>query len=430
MDPNILYAIAIVICVILSAIFSSIETAVSFTNTIRMKTYAEDGNKKAQTALYIFENFDKALTAILICNNIVNLGCSSIATILCLNLFGDAGAAISTGITTLLVLTFGEIIPKCLAKEYSESFVFKFAGFLKGLMIILTPFIFVFIKIKGLALKATGGKEDSPDVTEDELKSLVETIEEQGVLEETEREMVQSVLDFDEKTAIEILTPRVDVTAIDIDDDFETIKDLVFENRYSRIPVYEDTIDHIVGILHTRDFLEELANNQTPDIKKLIQPAYFIFNTQKLSKILSDFKCKKLHIAIVTDEYGGTLGIVTMEDLIEEIVGEIWDEDEEIQRLFTKIGSDEYLVSCDMALIDMMELLDVNCKNLDSESLTVGGLILDSFGTVPKKGDSFIFHGLQIIVREVSSQRVVRAIVKKLETPADENDEESKKDNE
>ena len=158
LDPNILYAVAIVICVLLSALFSSIETAVSFTNTIRMKSYAENGNKKAKTALYILDHFDKALTAILICNNVVNLGCSSIATVLCLNLFGDAGAAISTGITTLLVLTFGEIIPKCLAKEYSERFVFKLGGLLKVLMIILTPVIFIFVKIKELALMMTGGK--------------------------------------------------------------------------------------------------------------------------------------------------------------------------------------------------------------------------------------------------------------------------------
>lgn len=415
MDPNIIYAVAIVICVFLSAIFSSIETAVSFTNTIRMKNYAENGNKKAKTALYILDHFDKALTAILICNNLVNLGCSSIATVLCLNLFGDAGAAISTGIVTLLILTFGEIIPKCLAKEYNEAFVFKLGGLLKGLMIILTPVIFIFVKIKELALMITGESKEQPDVTEDELKSLVETIEEQGVLEETEREMVQSVLDFDEKTAIEILTPRVDVSAIDIEDDFNTIKDLILENRYSRIPVYEDTIDNIIGILHTRDFLEELAKNETPDVRNLIQPAYFIFNTQKLSKILSEFKRKKLHIAVVTDEYGGTLGIVTMEDLIEEIVGEIWDEDEEIERMFTKIGDNEFLVSGDMELEDMLELFDIDSRNLDNENQTVGGLILDQFGTTPQKGDNFIFMGLKISVREVNGQRIKRALVKQVE---------------
>ncbi|MDD6225616.1 MAG: hemolysin family protein [bacterium] len=429
MDPNIIYAVAIAVCVMLSAFFSAIETAASFTNTIRMKNYAENGNKKAKTVLYILDHFDKSLTAILICNNVVNLSCSSIATLLCLNLFGDAGAAISTGATTLLVLTFGEIVPKCLAKEHCDAMMLRLGGFLKGITIILTPLIFIFIKIKELAIFVTGGSQQAPDVTEDELKSLVETIEEQGVLEESEREMVQSVLDFDEKTAIEILTPRVDVTAIDVDDDFKTIKEIVFENRYSRIPVYEDTIDHIIGILHTRDFVEELANGKTPDIRKLIQPAYFIFNTQKLSNILSEFKRKKLHIAVVTDEYGGTLGIVTMEDLIEEIVGEIWDEDEEIECMSTKIGDDEFILSCDMSVEDMLELFEMDAKNLENENLTVGGLILDAFGTVPKQGDSFEFHNLKIIVREVNSQRVVRAIVKRLPDKDKEENKEEKNEN-
>ena len=204
------------------------------------------------------------------------------------------------------------------------------------------------------------------------------------------------------------------VSAIDIDGDLDKITDSIFENRYSRVPVYKNTIDNIVGILHTRDYLEELAKGETPDINKLIQPAYFIFNTQKLSNILNDFKRKKLHIAIVTDEYGGTLGIVTMEDLIEEIVGDIWDEDEEIESQFTKIGSDEYLVSCDMALEEMLELFEIDAKKVDNESITVGGLILDTFGTVPKKGDSFVFENLKISVRDVTSQRVVRALVKNI----------------
>lgn len=423
LDPNIIYAVAIVICIILSALFSSIETAVSFTNTIRMKHAADNGNKKAKTALYIFEHFDKALTAILICNNVVNLGCSSLATVLCMNLLGDVGAAVSTGVTTLLVLTFGEILPKCLAKEHSEKFVYALGGFLKALMIILTPIIFIFVQIKKIALKIVGEKEEEPEVTEDELKSLVETIEEQGVLEESESEMVQSVLDFDEKTVIEILTPRVDVSAIDIDDDLDKITESIFENRYSRVPVYKDTIDNIVGILHTRDFLEELAKNETPDINTLIQPAYFIFNTQKLSNILNEFKRKKLHIAIVTDEYGGTLGIVTMEDLIEEIVGDIWDEDEEIESQFTKIGNDEYIVSCDMSLDEMLELFEIDAKKVDNESITVGGLILDTFGTVPKKGDSFEFENLKISVRDVTSQRVLRALVKSTGNISDKTEE-------
>ena len=331
METNIIMGVVIFLLVLLSALFSSLETAFSFVNKIRIQQSAEDGNKRAKNAQYIIEHFDNALTAILICNNAVNLGCSSIATVLCLNLFGDVGSAIATGATTLLVLTFGEVIPKCLAKENCDSFSLSTAGFLKGLTILLSPLVFVFIKLKSFALKLSGGRNDAPSVTENELKYIVESIEEEGVLEESESEMVRSALDFDETTAEEILTPRVDVVFINIEDSPEKIKESIIENRYSRIPVFENTTDNIVGILHTRDYLEALADGTVPNLRELLQTPYFIFKTQQLSKILSHFKRTKVHLAIVTDEYGGTLGIVTMEDLLEEIVGEIWDEDEEIE---------------------------------------------------------------------------------------------------
>ncbi|MBQ1381300.1 MAG: HlyC/CorC family transporter, partial [Ruminococcus sp.] len=331
MDANIIMGVVILLLVLLSALFSAMETAFSFVNKIRMQQSAADGNRRAKNAQYIIEHFDNALTAILICNNVVNLGCSSIATVLCLNLFGDIGSAVATGATTLLVLTFGEVIPKCLAKEHCDNFSLSTAGFLKMLMIVLTPLVFIFIKLKALALKIAGSQDDTPSVTENELKYIVESIEEEGVLEESESEMVRSALDFDETTAEEILTPRVDVVFINIEDSPEKIKECILENRYSRIPVFENTTDNIIGILHTRDYLEALADGNVPDLKSLLQTPYFIFKSQQLSKILSHFKRTKVHMAIVTDEYGGTLGIVTMEDLLEEIVGEIWDEDEEIE---------------------------------------------------------------------------------------------------
>ena len=283
MTSDIIMGIVIAILVLLSAFFSATETAFSFVNKIRIQHSVDNGNKKAKNALYVIENFDNALTTILICNNIVNLSCSSIATVLCLHLFGDMGSAIATGATTLLVLTFGEVIPKCLAKEHCDSFTLKTAGLLRVLMFILKPFVFVFLKLKSLALKIAGGSEDSPSVTENELKYIVESIEEEGVLEESESEMVRSALDFDEKTAEEILTPRVDVTFINISDSQEKIKDIIIENRYSRIPVYEETVDHIVGILHTRDYLESLADGKAPDLRDIMQTPYFVFRTQQLS---------------------------------------------------------------------------------------------------------------------------------------------------
>lgn len=427
MTSDIIMGVVIVVLILLSAFFSATETAFSFVNKIRIQQKVDDGNKKARNALYVINNFDNALTAILICNNVVNLGCSSIATVLCLNLFGDMGSAIATGVITLLVLTFGEIVPKCLAKEHCDTFSMKTAGILKALMFILTPLVFIFIKLKSLALKIAGGSADSPSVTENELKYIVESIEEEGVLEESESEMVRSALDFDEKTAEEILTPRVDVTFISTDDSQEKIKDIIIENRYSRIPVYDGTVDHIVGILHTRDYLECLADGKAPNVKDIMAPPYFVFRTQLLSKILSAFKRTKIHLAIVTDEYGGTLGIVTMEDLLEEIVGEIWDEDEEIEHNYYKIGKGEFLVNGDIELDDLLALFDMDEDSIESDSITVGGFILEHAGTIPHKRESIESDGFRFTVMEVKNQRIIRVVVKKLDTESSE--ENSDKEN-
>lgn len=424
MDPNITMGVVIFLLVLLSAFFSATETAFSFVNKIRMQQTAESGNKKAKNALYVIEHFDNALTAILICNNIVNLGCSSIATVLCLNIFGDIGSAIATGITTFLVLTFGEVLPKCLAKAHCDNFSLKTAGFLKGLTIVLTPLVFLFSKLKSFVLKIAGSGDDAPSVTENELKYIVESIEEEGVLEESESEMVRSALDFDETTAEEILTPRVDVVFINIEDNSEKIKEIIFENRYSRIPVYKNTTDTIVGILHTRDYLEALVDGNVPDLIKLLQAPYFVFKTQQLSKILSHFKRTKVHMAIVTDEYGGTLGIVTMEDLLEEIVGEIWDEDEEIEHTHYKIGKDEYLVNGDFELDEMLELYDMDEYAIESDAVTVGGYILEHAGNIPKKRESIEADGFRFTVMEVENQRIIRVVVKQLANETSENNED------
>ncbi len=407
--------IIVIVLVAMSAFFSATETAFSFVNKIRIQQKAEDGNKKAKTALYVINNFDNALTTILICNNVVNLSCSSIATVLCLNIFGDIGSAIATGATTLLVLTFGEVVPKCLAKEHCDNFSMTTASFLRALMFILKPLVFLFLKLKSLALRIAGSSGDSPSVTENELKYIVESIEEEGVLEESESEMVRSALDFDEKTAEEIITPRVDVTFISTEDTQDEIKDIIIENRYSRIPVYDGTVDHVVGVLHTRDYLESLADGKAPDVREIMAPPYFVFKTQKLSKILSAFKRTKMHMAIVTDEYGGTLGIVTMEDLLEEIVGEIWDEDEEIEHSYYKIGKGEFLVNGDIELDDMLALFDMEEDSIESDSVTVGGYILEHAGTIPHKREKLESDGFRFTIMDVKDQRIIKVVVKKLD---------------
>lgn len=412
MNSNVILGIVIGLLILCSSFFSCIETAFSCVSTARLKNGESKGNKKAKNALFITENFDKALTTILIGNNVVNLGCSSLATVLCMNIFQNFAAAISTGLTTILVLTFGEIIPKCIGKEKSEAVALNTAIILKGLMIVLTPLSFLFIAIKTGALKLLNIRNDSPTVTEDELKYIIEHSENEGVLEEEESEMVQSALEFDEKSAFEVLTPRVDMLALDIDDDFETNKNKILTERYSRVPVYKENLDNILGILYTRDYLEELIDGKTPDIKLLINDAFFTYKSRKLSALMNDLRKNQVNMAIVTDEYGGTLGIVTMEDLIEEIVGEIYDEDEDIEKEYTKLRENCYFVSGDLEFDQLLELTDREDFDNDTESHTVGGFIFEHMGRIPKEGDKFEIDGLSFEVYKVEERRIISAIVK------------------
>ncbi len=420
MDTNIIYSVAIVILIVMSGFCSCSETVYSCASAVRLKLWADEGNKKAQKALNIVNDYDRALTAILIMNNIVNLSCSALATLLFLEICPAYGAAVSTGVITLLVLTFGEIIPKCFGKEKCDKLALYFAGILGAMIFILTPLIYLFLGIKKLALKIFSIKGDDPVVTEDELKYIVEEIEEQGVLEKQESEMVRSVLDFDETTVVEVLTPRVDVVALNINDDHSKIMKVLKKHRFSRIPVYEDTIDHIVGILHTWDYLDTVASGKKTTLKELISPAQFIFQTQNLSSVLSEFRRRRLHIAVVTDEYGGTLGIVTMEDLLEEIVGEIWDEDEEVENTIQKISDHQWRVDGDMELEDMYELFGMSKSEEDSECHTVGGFIAEMLEGIPKKGDSFEFRDLSITVDSVKDRRIGTATIRLLEKEDEE----------
>ncbi len=423
-NTNILYSVIIVILIFISAFCSCSETVFSCVNTIRLKRWADEGNKKAKRALKIANDYDKVLTTILILNNVVNLGCSALATVLFLNIFPTYGAAISTGIITLLVLTFGEIIPKCLGKEKCDKLALSISGILSFMMIILTPFIYLFLAIKKLALKIFSVKGEDSTVTEDELKYIVEEIEEQGVLEKQESEMVRSVLDFDETTVVEVLTPRVDVIAINIDESHERIMEIIKEHRYSRIPVFEETIDNIVGILHTWDYLDAAASGEIPSLRDLIGPAQFIFQTQNLSSVLTEFRRRRLHIAVVTDEYGGTLGIVTMEDLLEEIVGEIWDEDEEIESDIQKISEKSWRLDGDFELDNMYEMFGLNENENDSECITIGGFISETLGTIPQKGDFIEFKGLTLTVDSVTNQRIDTVTIQVNESEPQEEDEE------
>ena len=398
----------IALLVLFSAFFSSTETAFSSVSKIRLKNKAENGDKKAAKALYIVEHYDNALSAILVGNNIVNIASSALATLLFVSFLGDAtGTIVSTVVLTVVVLICGEVIPKNFAIENNEKLCLAFAGVLRFFMIIFTPITFLLLKLTDAVKKLSSrNKEKSPTVTEDELKYIVESIEEEGVLEEQESELVQSALEFDEKTAYDILTPRVDMVALEVNDDIEEVRELIFRERYSRIPVYENNIDNIIGVLYSRDFLEALLTDKKPEIKSLIQPAFFIYRSKKLSALLADSKYKKLHLAVVTDDYGGTLGIVTMEDLLEQIVGDIWDEDEEIEHKFKKTGENSYDISGDMNIDDMLELFELDEKYLHSDSKSVGGWVIEQIGDIPENGLTFKYKEMSVTVKSVEDQRI------------------------
>ncbi len=408
-----LIALIIILLVMCSAFFSSAETAYSSASKIRLKNYADNGNKKAKKAYKIAENYDKALATLLVGNNIVNIAASALATLLFVSFLGEAnGTLMSTIILTIIVLIFGEVLPKNIAIENSEKMCMNSANILYFLMIILTPITLVLLKLNSFVKHiASNDSDKEPTVTEDELKYIVESIEEEGVLEEQESNLVQSALEFDEKTVYDILTPRVDMIALNINDDQQNIKEIIMNERYSRIPIYRDNIDNIIGILHTRDYLEQLLKEDFPDLNQLIQPAHFIYRSKKLSSLLADFKHRRLHIAVVTDDYGGTLGIVTMEDLLEQLVGDIWDEDEEIENKYKKIDDNKFEIIGDMNIADMLDLIVKDSKYIVTDSKTVGGWVIEQIGDIPNKNDQFIYNELTITIDDVEDQRVNKVTV-------------------
>ncbi|MDR0404732.1 MAG: hemolysin family protein [Oscillospiraceae bacterium] len=415
MSQNLIMSISIVILVIFSAFFSAAETAFSTINKIRLKSYAKNKNPKAIIALKIAEDFDKALSAILIGSTVVNIASSTIATMMIVDIIGESGALISTVGMTFVVLTFGEILPKSFAKEDSEGFTLRTARILRVVMIITNPLVIFFLKIKKIASRFGKKQKNNPSVTEQELKHIVESIEEEGVLEKQESEMVQSALEFDEKSVGDILTPRVNMVTLGLDDSAKRIEEIVVNERYSRIPVYQNSIDNIVGILHTRDYLEAMIFKRKIDLSKMMKPCYFVYESKELSILLSDFKRKKLHVAIVVDDYGGTLGMVTMEDLLEEIVGDIWDEDEEIEQKIVVLDDFTYETSGDVSVKKLFEFLKVEEDNSSygySEYSTLSGLALKIFHRVPEVGETFTYSGLEIIVKEVTQRRVAKFSVR------------------
>lgn len=406
--------ILVVVMMVFSALFSSTETAFSSVNKLRLKNYASQGNKKAARALKLANKFDDVLTAVLIGNNIVNIATSSVSTLIFINLIGKNGAAVSTVVVTVLVLVFCEVLPKSYAKRNAEKLALLFAGPLSVLVMIFKPFV---VMLNGLSSLLSKGSEEAPSVTEDELKYMIDEIEEQGVIEEQESELVKSALEFDEITVNEILIPRVKIVGVEIGMSLDEIQELFITEMYSRLPVYEKSLDDIVGIITNKAFFKMLIEGGT-DIRNIIQDVTHITDTKLISETMRDMQRSKVHLAVVTDQYGGTKGIVTLEDIIEELVGDIYDEDDEIVSLIRMIEPDRYEVDGDMSISRLLEKLDLDDDLIQTDYTTVGGWVTDVMEHIPEAGEAAetgIFRITATAVNELTVEKIILEIKKPLD---------------
>lgn len=404
---DILKLILLVVLLILSAFFSSAETALTTTNRIRMMTLADEGNKRAARVLKITDDSGKMLSAILIGNNIVNLTASSIATSLAIRLFGNVGAGIATGILTVLILIFGEISPKTLATIHAEKLAMAYSGIIQLLMTVLTPVIIIINKLSivFLQLLRVNPEKSKNIITEAELKTIVDVSHESGVIETGEREMIHNVFDFSDATAKEIMTPRIDMTFVSCNSTYRDILEIYRENHYTRIPVYEETTDNVIGILNMKDLLlyEDIGHFS---VKKVMREPFFTYEQKNTAELFVEMQGKSINLAIVLDEYGLTAGMVTMEDLLEEIVGDIRDEyDANEDAEMIPVSDTVYLVSGSMNLEDLCRELGLHLTSDDYD--TIGGFFIESCDHLPEEGESVITDDqVRLTVVSVSKNRI------------------------
>ena len=411
------------VLLMLSAFFSATETSYTTANRIRLKAMAEDGNAAAKRVLKLTENYDKFISTVLVGNNIVNIGSASIAAILFTRFFPEeTAAAISTVVMTLIILVFAETLPKSIAKVHAEKIAMALSNVVDLFAILFSPVVFVLVTL----IRLTGTKKgtESPSVTEDELKYIIESIEEEGILEESESDLVQSALDFDETTVQEIMTPRSNIVAVNIHDDPETVLQKIMKEGYTRMPVYEDNIDSILGVINAKDVLTRVASGKRIALKSLVKPVAFAYLTMNISPLLNELRQNKTHLAVVVDDYGSTKGIVTMEDILEELVGEIWDEYDEIIDEIVSIGDEVYEISGNANLEDLFDELEIDSRNFECDYNTAGGWALTVFERIPKVGEAFSYKNLKVTILEADDQRVLKLKLEKTDDII--SDEESK----
>lgn len=432
--------IVLIILVMLSAFFSGTETAYTSFNKNRMKTLAQDGNKRAKAVLDIEEKYEKFISTILVGNNIVNITATTISGIMFANLLSgreELAPTVSTIVMTIVVLLFGEITPKTLAKDFAESYTMATCGIVKFIIAILTPLTFIFSLWKML-LGVIFKVETVDTVTEDEILTMVEEAESDGEIDEHESELIKSAIEFNDLEVSAILTPRVDIVAISADTDIDEIRETYRTSGFSRLPVYQETIDNIIGVMHEKDFNKMLHDGQN-DINEIVHGVICITGGMKISKLLREFQAAKTHMAVVVDEYGGTAGLVTMEDVLEGLVGEIWDEHDEVIENIKQIDDVTYIINASSALIDISDICVFSDEELEANS-TLNGFILDNLNKVPEIGDVFDYENFTFEVIKVDGRRAeeVKLTVNPVEDEEDEkaskkksrDDEDDKEDKE
>ena len=412
--------ISIVILIAFSAYFSASETAFTSVNRIRIKNLANDGDKRARLVQELSERYDDLLSTILVGNNIVNIATSAIATVLFMEMYPLYGATISAIVVTVIVLIFGEISPKSLAKENPEKFAMASAPFLKLLMIVLTPVNWLFKGWKKLLALIFNTDETKP-ITEDELLTIVEEAETEGGIDEEQSELIQNAIEFNELEAWDVLTPRVDIKAAEIDDSQKEIEELFLSTGFSRLPIYEDDLDSIVGVLNQKDFHNYIKGTDTP-VSEYVKPVIFVAGSMKISQLLKRLQMGKTHIAIIVDEYGGTSGLVTMEDIIEELVGEIYDEHDAVAlQDIVQQQDGSYRVLCGTNLDKMFDFFDVE---EEVDATTVNGWVVLQLDKLPKVGDTFVYEAdykrFEVKVTKADARKALEINMVVTELPKDE----------
>ncbi len=420
---------AIPLLLLTSAFFSATEIALSSVNTARIKPKnGEKASLSKRLAFKLSTQFEASLGAILIGNNLANSAASAIATVIVISLLGEGYAWVATAVMTLLVLTFGEIIPKVLAKRFADKFSVAIAIPMYALSVIFKPVTWLFMLLVKLLSKLwSNSVADTDAVSEEDLENIIDIAEDEGVLDEDSCDLLQNALDFDNVLAYEIITPRVDIEALDIDDPYEVNVKKIFNSTYSRIPIYQDTPDNIIGILHLNRFYKQLLETDRVNIRKQLLPVTFVHKTMPLPDVLEKMRNSKLHMVVVLDEYGGTLGILTMEDVLEQLVGEIWDETDDIDREFICIDDTHFEADADMRIYDFFDEFDIDIEDDDTfedDSATVGGWVTTMLDGEVEPGDSFKYNNLQITVLKSDEKRIEKIGVETLNETDKQDDED------